>query len=80
MVRIIGTGDTAGISSYSINILGDFNLAGEIWMIREYFERMGVQVVVTGDGRIGDLARAYGAALNVVQCSGSTIDRGPVTL
>jgi nitrogenase molybdenum-cofactor synthesis protein NifE len=37
MARIIGTGDTAGISPYSINILGDFNLAGEIWMIREYF-------------------------------------------
>ncbi|MDO9067229.1 MAG: nitrogenase iron-molybdenum cofactor biosynthesis protein NifE, partial [Deltaproteobacteria bacterium] len=76
MARIIGTGDTAGISPYSINILGDFNLAGEIWMIREYFERMGVQVVanITGDGRIADLARAHGAALNVVQCSGSTMD------
>ena len=76
MARIIGTGGTAGISPYSINILGDFNLAGEIWMIREYFERMGVQVVanITGDGRIADLARAHGAALNVVQCSGSTMD------
>ncbi len=76
MARIIGTGDTAGISPYSINILGDFNLAGEIWMIRAYFERMGVQVVanITGDGRIADLARAHGAALNVVQCSGSTMD------
>ncbi len=76
MARIIGTGDTVGISPYSINILGDFNLAGEIWMIRAYFERMGVQVVanITGDGRIADLARAHGAALNVVQCSGSTMD------
>jgi nitrogenase molybdenum-cofactor synthesis protein NifE len=76
MARIIGTGDTSGISPYSINILGDFNLAGEIWMIRAYFERMGVEVVanITGDGRIDDLARAHGAALNVVQCSGSTMD------
>jgi nitrogenase molybdenum-cofactor synthesis protein NifE len=76
MARLIGTGDTVGISPYSINILGDFNLAGEIWIIREYFERMGVEVVanITGDGRVDDLKRAHGAALNVVQCSGSTMD------
>ena len=76
MARLIGTGDTTGISPFSINILGDFNLAGEIWMIREYFEQMGVEVVanITGDGRIEDLKRAHGAALNVVQCSGSTMD------
>lgn len=76
MARLIGTGDTSSITPHSINILGDFNLAGEIWMIREYFERMGVEVVanITGDGRVADIQRAHGAALNVVQCSGSTMD------
>ena len=76
MRRLVGTGDTTNISPYSINILGDFNLAGEIWLVREYFERMGVEVVanITGDGRVDDIRRAHGAALNVVQCSGSTMD------
>lgn len=76
MARLIGTGDTSNISPYSINILGDFNLAGEIWMIRKYFEEIGVEVVanITGDGRVADIKRAHGAALNVVQCSGSTMD------
>jgi len=76
MFKLVGTGDTAGISPYSINILGDFNLAGEIWMIRKYFQRMGIEVVanITGDGRIADIKRAHGAALNVVQCSGATMD------
>lgn len=76
MMRLVGTGDTSGISPISINILGDFNLAGEIWIIRGYLERMGVQVVanVTGDGRVNDIQRAHGAALNVVQCSGATMD------
>jgi nitrogenase molybdenum-cofactor synthesis protein NifE len=75
MFQLVGTGDTSGISKHSINILGDFNLAGEIWLIREYFARMGVEVVanITGDGRVGDLQRAHGAALNVVQCSGATM-------
>jgi nitrogenase molybdenum-cofactor synthesis protein NifE len=76
MRRLVGTGDITGISPHSINILGDFNLAGEIWLIREYFERMGIEVVanITGDGRIGDIQRSHGAFLNVVQCSGSTMD------
>lgn len=73
--RLVGTGSTAGIQPHSINILGDFNLAGETWMIRRYYERMGVEVVatITGDGRIDDIRRAHGAKLNVVQCSGSMI-------
>ncbi len=75
MFQLVGSGDTTGISKHSINILGDFNLAGEIWMIRDYFTRMGVEVVanITGDGRIGDIQRCHGAALNVVQCSGATM-------
>jgi nitrogenase molybdenum-cofactor synthesis protein NifE len=76
MEQLVGTGDTGNISKYSINILGDFNLAGEIWLIREYFQKIGIEVVanITGDGRIGDIQRCHGAALNVVQCSGSTMD------
>jgi nitrogenase molybdenum-cofactor synthesis protein NifE len=75
LFRLIGNGDINDIPKYSLNILGDFNLAGEIWMIREYYERMGIQVVanITGDGRVADIQRAHGAALNVVQCSGSTM-------
>ncbi len=76
MFRLVGSGDTTGISPHSVNILGDFNLAGEIWIIRDYFQKMGIEVVanITGDGRVGDIARAHGAALNVVQCSGATMD------
>lgn len=71
--RLIGTGDTTGLSSHSINLLGDFNIAGESWVIREYFERMGVEVVatITGDGRVDAIRRCHGAKLNLVQCSGS---------
>lgn len=71
--ELIGTGDTSATSPYSVNILGDFNIAGETDIIRKYYERMGVEVVatITGDGRIDDIRRAHGAKLNIVQCSGS---------
>lgn len=76
LFQLIGTAPTDGISPVSINILGDFNLAGEIWIIREYFKQMGVEVVscITGDGRVDDIRRAHGAALNLVQCSGSMMN------
>jgi nitrogenase molybdenum-cofactor synthesis protein NifE len=60
LFQLVGTGDTDGIAAQSINILGDFNIAGETWLIRRYYERMGIQVVatITGDGRVDDIRRA----------------------
>jgi nitrogenase molybdenum-cofactor synthesis protein NifE len=73
LYSLVGTGDTAGISPHSINILGEFNIAGETWILRDYYKRMGIEVVacITGDARIGDIRRCHGAKLNLVQCSGS---------
>jgi nitrogenase molybdenum-cofactor synthesis protein NifE len=69
-------GETAVAKSpFAINILGEFNLAGEAWMIRRYYERMGIRVlsIMTGDGRIDEIRGSHRACLNVVQCSGSMI-------
>ena len=71
--KLVGTGTTEGIQPQHINLMGEFNIAGEAWMIRQYFEKIGIQVVatITGDGRVDDLRRCHGASLNLVQCSGS---------
>jgi nitrogenase molybdenum-cofactor synthesis protein NifE len=73
LFQLIGTGPVDGIGPASINILGEFNIGGEAWIIRKYYERMGIQVVsvMTGDGRVDEIRRSHGAALNVVQCSGA---------
>jgi nitrogenase molybdenum-cofactor synthesis protein NifE len=73
MFSLIGTDESKEVSPLSINILGDFNLAGELWILTEYYKRMGVQILasITGDGRVNDVQNAHRAKLNVVQCSGS---------
>jgi len=73
LLRLIGRGDTSQISRASVNLMGDFNVAGESWIIKDYFEKMGIEVVsvLTGDGRVNEIERAHGASLNVVQCAGS---------
>jgi len=72
LFKLIGRGNKP-IQEHSINIVGDFNLAGELWMLLEYYKQIGVNVccTLTGDGRVEDLENAHHAALNVVQCSGS---------
>jgi nitrogenase molybdenum-cofactor synthesis protein NifE len=71
--KLVGTKNKPYTPAKSINILGDFNLAGELWILLEYYKRMGVHVnaTITGDGRVDDICNAHNAALNVVQCSGS---------
>jgi nitrogenase molybdenum-cofactor synthesis protein NifE len=73
LFRLVGEDMESRVSPASINILGDFNLAGETWIIKEYYRKMGVEVVscITGDGRVNEIRKAHQAALNVVQCSGS---------
>jgi nitrogenase molybdenum-cofactor synthesis protein NifE len=72
LMRLIGDASPAVIPR-SVNIIGDFNVAGETWLLRSYLERIGVTVVaqVTGDGRVDDIRKAASASLNLVQCSGS---------
>lgn len=58
----------------AINILGDFNLAGEMWIIKNYFKKMGIEVICgfTGDADYDDMVKAPEASLNIVQCAGSS--------
>jgi nitrogenase molybdenum-cofactor synthesis protein NifE len=73
LFKLIGREPVQGIGKYSINILGEFNIGGEAWIIKDYYKRIGIEVVsvMTGDGRVDEIGRSHGAALNVVQCSGS---------
>ncbi len=57
-----------------INILGDFNLAGEMWIIKNYMKEIGIDVVATftGDSSYENMIKAPAARLNIVQCAGSS--------
>lgn len=57
-----------------VNILGDFNLAGEMWIIKDYLKKIGIEVVstFTGDSCYESLIKSTEAKLNIVQCAGSS--------
>jgi nitrogenase molybdenum-cofactor synthesis protein NifE len=57
----------------SLNLLGEYNVAGDLWHIKPLFQEMGLEVVatLTGDARVAEIERSHTAQLNLVQCSGS---------
>ena len=59
----------------AFNYLGDYNLAGEIWILNNYFKEIGAKMItgVTGDSTISKLKSAQNASFNIVQCAGSSI-------
>jgi len=73
LLRLIGSRSYKPISPYSVNILGDYNIAGDLWPIRSYLEELGIEVIsaITGDSRVAEIQRAHCADLNLVQCSSS---------
>ena len=66
-------GDEPQGKQAGVNILGDYNHGGEIWIIEEYLKKIGVKVIarVTGDSTYNRLIKAPSASLNIVECSGS---------
>lgn len=73
ILNLMSTSRVDNTIPYSINYLGDFNLAAESWIIKSYFDEMGVKLItaITGDSSYDSLLQAPRAKLNVVQCAGS---------
>jgi nitrogenase molybdenum-cofactor synthesis protein NifE len=73
LYELIGTRVYTPKSAYSVNLLGEYNVAGDVWSVKPFFEEMDIEVVatLTGDARVAEIQRAHTALLNLVQCSGS---------
>jgi nitrogenase molybdenum-cofactor synthesis protein NifE len=72
---LIGTKEPETIHPFGINLIGDYNVTGDMWQYKSILEKLGVKVVSTlsGDGRIDDICQAHRAKLNVIVCAKSLI-------
>jgi len=72
--HVIGTKEPENTGKYDINIVGEFNVAGDLWGIKPLFESMGVNIIstISGDSVVDDIAKAHQAKLNIVQCQKSS--------
>jgi len=73
--HLIGTKEPKLTTKYDINLIGDYNVTGDMWQYLPLFEKIGIRVLssLSGDGRVGDIRSAHRAKLNVIVCAKSLI-------
>jgi len=73
---VVGTQEPEYTTPYDINLIGEYNIAGEMWGVLPLLEKLGIRVLskITGDARYREVAYAHRAQLNVMICSKALIN------
>ncbi|MBF0336046.1 MAG: nitrogenase iron-molybdenum cofactor biosynthesis protein NifE [Alphaproteobacteria bacterium] len=74
--HVIGTVEPEDPQPCDIGVLGDYNIAGELWQVEPLFQRLGMRLLgrITGDARYRDVAMAHRARVNMLVCSQALIN------
>jgi nitrogenase molybdenum-cofactor synthesis protein NifE len=74
--RVIGTGEPASLTGREINLIGEYNIAGDLWLIEPLLEKAGIKILsrITGDATFTEITYAHKARLNVVVCGRALIN------
>jgi len=68
--HVVGTDNTVKDGDFKINLLGEYNIGGDAFLIEDLFERCGVTLVSTfsGNSSIDGFANCHTADLNLIMC------------
>lgn len=74
--HVIGTEEPETTTPYDINIIGEYNLVGELWQVKPLLDALGIRVLscISGDGRYHEIASSHRAKANMMVCSKSMIN------
>jgi len=73
--HLIGTLEPAATTSCDINLIGEYNVTGDMWQYTPLLAELGIRVLSTlsGDGRVAAIRTAHRAKLNVLVCAKSLV-------
>ncbi|WP_020677903.1 nitrogenase iron-molybdenum cofactor biosynthesis protein NifE [Geopsychrobacter electrodiphilus] len=73
--HLIGTREPETTTPFDINLIGEYNVTGDMWQYAHLLDELGIRVLATlsGNGRIADIRCAHRAKLNVIVCAKSLI-------
>ncbi|WP_207061221.1 nitrogenase iron-molybdenum cofactor biosynthesis protein NifE [Motiliproteus sp. SC1-56] len=80
---VIGTGDKAakpahpaGVPVYDVNLIGEYNIAGELWHVLPLLDELGLRVLCTlsGDARFHEVQSMHQAEVNMMVCSKAMVN------
>nr|MDA8098103.1 nitrogenase iron-molybdenum cofactor biosynthesis protein NifE [Nitrospiraceae bacterium] len=74
--HVIGTGVPPLLTEHDINLIGEYNIAGDLWLIEPLLVKAGIRVLsrLTGDATFEEITYAHKAKLNVVVCGRALIN------
>ncbi len=74
--HVIGTGESPVLTHTDINLIGEYNIAGDLWLVEPLLEKAGIRVLsrITGDATFEEITWAHQTKLNVVVCGRALIN------
>jgi nitrogenase molybdenum-cofactor synthesis protein NifE len=73
--HLVGTREPDRTTPFDINLIGEYNVTGDMWQYTPLLEELGIRVLATlsGDGRVAQIRTAHRARLNVLVCAKSLV-------
>ncbi|WP_026191651.1 nitrogenase iron-molybdenum cofactor biosynthesis protein NifE [Methylosinus sp. LW4] len=74
--HVIGTQEPEYTTPYDINIIGEYNLAGELWQVKPLLDELGIRILscISGDGKYNEVAYSHRAKASMMVCSKAMIN------
>ncbi|MGJ0506878.1 MAG: nitrogenase iron-molybdenum cofactor biosynthesis protein NifE [Methylocystis sp.] len=74
--HVIGTQEPEYTTPYDINIIGEYNLAGELWQVKPLLDELGVRILacISGDAKYHEVASSHRARAAMMVCSKAMIN------
>ncbi|MFO1359850.1 nitrogenase iron-molybdenum cofactor biosynthesis protein NifE [Plasticicumulans sp.] len=73
---VIGTEEPDYVTPYDINIIGEYNLVGELWQVRPLLDKLGIRILscISGDAKYREVAYSHRAKAAMMVCSKAMIN------
>jgi len=74
--HVIGTEEPEYTTPYDINIIGEYNLAGELWQVKPLLDELGIRILacISGDAKYHEVASSHRAKAAMMVCSKAMIN------
>jgi nitrogenase molybdenum-cofactor synthesis protein NifE len=74
--HVIGTMEPETSTPTDLNIIGEYNLSGELWQVKPLLDRLGIRVsaCISGDARYREVASSHRARAAMLVCSKAMIN------
>ena len=74
--HVIGTEEPEYTTPYDINIIGEYNLAGELWQVKPLLDELGIRILacISGDAKYHEVASSHRASAAMMVCSKAMIN------